>query len=130
MDDQPQSDDPKRREEDTEAILHRRRFLIQSTLASAGLGAVVSGCQPQACLSAAPDPCLSVAPEPEPQPCLDVGPPEPQPCLEVEPPRPQPCLSEPPAPEPRPEPCLKVVEPPQPPPKPEPTVCLSIREGD
>ena len=122
MEDQPQTDDPNRREEDTEAILHRRRFLIQSTLASAGLGAVVSGCQPQV--------CLSVAPPPEPQPCLDVEPPEPQPCLEVEPPRPQPCLSEPPAPEPRPEPCLKVVEPPQPPPKPEPTVCLSIREGD
>jgi len=82
-----QANDPgKRPEEDTEAILGRRRFLIASALAGAGIGIALSGC-PMTCLSYAPNPrpCLEVAPpepEPEPQVCLEVEPPEPQVCLQ------------------------------------------------
>ena len=92
-----------RTDEDTEAILNRRRFLIQSTLASAGVGAVMSGCK------AEPEPgiCLSVdppEPEPEPEVCLDVAPPEPEPEPQVS----------------------QDVEPPEPEPDPEPTICLTV----
>ena len=138
-----------RRDEDTEAILNRRRFLIESALAGAGLGAVLSGCEdetaPRACLSVAPPPktCLQPPPEsrpclkikPEPRQCLDVipdpptrKPTEPQVCLSVEISRPktQPAASQPAG-------CLKVeVKPPKPPPRPclRPRPCLSIRRRD
>ncbi|HUT34349.1 MAG TPA: hypothetical protein VNE39_12760 [Planctomycetota bacterium] len=72
--------DPRRHDEDTRAILDRRRFLIKSTLVGAGLGAAAAGCDllgPRACL-APPQPCLSVAPPP--QPCLS---PPPRPCLSI-----------------------------------------------
>ena len=122
---------------DTEAILDRRRFLIESTLAGAGLGAVLAGCDN----SSGPHACLSIEPQrrpkpkpPESQPCLSVeigrpttqrNPPGPGACLKVEvkPPRdvphrpdPGPCLS----PEPEWRRSL-----PRRPPKPKPGPCLS-----
>lgn len=125
-----------RRDEDAEAILSRRRFLIESAVAGAGLGALAAGCaeeeRARPCLSVmvkelpkpgtatSPQPCLEVAP---PQPCLDVAPP-PEACLSVAPPPepkegqgppPQPCLSLPP-----PKPCLRIA--------PQPKVCLSLEE--
>ena len=103
-------------DEDTEAILDRRRFLIESTLAGAGLGAVLAGCDNRS----EPHACLSI----EPQPCLEVEPPESQPCLSIE-------IGQPttqPKP-PGPEVCLKVeVKPPFKPPRPfgpDPGPCLS-----
>lgn len=66
--------------EDREAILRRRRFLIQSALAGAGIGALLAGCAPKP----KPGPCLTVVPPPQP--------PKPGPCLKVVPPRPRPCL--------------------------------------
>ncbi len=40
--------------EDTQAILSRRRFLIQTALAGAGIGVAASaGCRPRVCLSPA-----------------------------------------------------------------------------
>jgi hypothetical protein len=88
--------------EDTEAILARRRFLIASTLAGAGLGVALSGCQPKPCLKVkepGPRVCLSV--KPEPRVCLTVDPelpkrPKPDPPKEgasANPPRPEVCLS-------------------------------------
>ena len=59
-------DEARRQQEDTEAILSRRRFLIQSALAGAGIAAAASDAQAQVCLSVAP---------PEPMPCLKVVPP-------------------------------------------------------
>lgn len=69
--------------DDTEAILERRRFLIRSTLAGLGVAAAttVSGCgesKPKA--KGEPEPCLKVmAPndKPEPKPCLSVTKPKP-----------------------------------------------------
>ena len=84
------ADDPEKwSDEDTEAILSRRRFLIESTLAGAGIGALATGCRPQVCLEVTPDPeprvCLEVESDPnaEPQVCLEVMAPEPpsEPCL-------------------------------------------------
>ena len=84
------------RDDDTEAILRRRRFLIQSALAGAGIGALLAGCAPKPCLTVlqppaepTPRPCLAVVPPPQPSkpgPCLKVVPPK-------KPPRPGPCLS-------------------------------------
>jgi hypothetical protein len=116
MESRPPEDKPRQHvDEDTEAILSRRRFLIQSTLATAGLGVAASGCKPEACLE--PQVCLTPAPPPDVQPqvCLDVVEPEPQVCLEEEP-EPQVCLSV----EPEPQVCLDVELP-----VPEPQVCLS-----
>ena len=131
-DQQHPHDDQPPQDEDTRAILHRRRFLIESALAGIGAGAVLIGCDKKP--AGSPKPCLSVkAPpqtQPKPQVCLEV---EPRPCLSVAPspatkpatrPEPQVCLS-PPVPPP-PTPCLKIV-PPQPclsPPAPKP--CLKI----
>jgi hypothetical protein len=134
---------------DTEAILARRRFLIQSTLAGLGIGAAaaVTGCgdEPKACLEVAPEPKAKPKPEPEPKPCLEVEP-EPEPCLSIiEPePEPKPCLTVPPEEEPKPcldvapddgkaesEPkiCLKIAPPTEekPPKSDRPGICLSIR---
>ncbi len=94
--------------EDREAILSRRRFLIESALASAGITIGVAGCGtkkeevPQVCLSpppqsqkAPPHICLKVAP----QECLKVAPPR----LDGGVPRPRVCLSKPP-----PRACLSI----------------------
>ncbi|MBM4042246.1 MAG: hypothetical protein FJ290_27450 [Planctomycetes bacterium] len=135
----------RRKDEDADAILNRRRFLIESTLAGAGLGALAAGCEKE------PQPCLKVAP-PKPSPCLKLPAPdtatppvkpktavEPQPCLQPLPPKPatsvapQPCLDVAPVPKPKsgtaPQPCLSM-----PAPKvclriaPKPKVCLSLEE--
>jgi hypothetical protein len=116
---------------DTEAILARRRFLIQSTLAGLGIAtaAAVTGCDdPRPCLTPPePKPCLSedtekLKPEPDkPKVCLSEAPPDPKPCLS--PPEPKPCLSEVFE---EPKPCLS---PPAPPPEKKelkPQVCLSM----
>ncbi len=110
---------PRRHDEDTQAILNRRRFLIESTLAGAGLGALAAGCgkeepqKPQICLSVAvpPEPPKKPGTATPPQPCLDVAPP-PKPTTAT---APRPCLSMP-----APQPCLKIA--------PKPKVCLSIEE--
>jgi len=117
------------RNEDTEAILRRRRFLIESALAGLGVGALAAGCkeepEPKVCLTALP-------PEPPPkkgtgpQVCLRPAPPpkgdtKAQPCLEVAP-TPAPCLSVPA----NPQPCLEVMPPKEAPPKERPQACLSI----
>ena len=129
-----------RPDEDTQAILNRRRFLIASALAGAGLGAAATGCdrdaQPDICLKVAPRPRLTPKPpakpgtadRPEPKPATAV---EPRPCLEPVPPdrghkpgtRPEVCLSVeiPPAPKPGPKVCLKLA-----PRKPEPKPCLTV----
>ena len=83
-------------DDDTQAILRRRRFLIQSALAGAGLGALLTGCRPEphACLSVVPAP-----PKPPTGPKICLKPVAPHPCLKVAPPRPclkiapKPCLS-------------------------------------
>ena len=85
-------------DEDTEAILSRRRFLISSTLAGAGLGAALSGCRPE---PPQPKVCLTT-PRPEPpyaRPDQRVPPPEKPPPVE---PKPQPCLEVPRSEKPRP----------------------------
>ena len=125
-----------RSDEDTEAILNRRRFLIESTMAGAGIGAVLSGCEAQPGPEAKPPesrPCLKI--KPEPRQCLDVPPDpptskptEPQVCLSVEisQPKTPPAASQPAA-------CLKVeVKPPKPPPRPclRLRPCLSIRRRE
>ena len=80
---------PGRPEEDREAILSRRKFLIESALASAGITLGVAGCGPSK--ETTPEVCLRVAP----QKCLKMAPPRapdggmPQVCLS----RPRPCLS-------------------------------------
>jgi hypothetical protein len=93
-------------QEDTEAILSRRRFLIQSGLASAGLAA--AGCEKGGKSDQA------AGPEPMGKPT------EPRVCLAVEAPKPdaaaaaQPCLSAPymaPDQPMRPRVCLKVRQP-------------------
>jgi len=109
---------PVRHDEDTEAILRRRRFLIESAIAGLSAGALAAGCkeepEPKVCLSirefpdepptkneAKPQMCLKIAPpkdSPKARPCLDVAP-VPAPCLSLPaketPPkhRPQACLS-------------------------------------
>jgi hypothetical protein len=107
------------RSEDSEAILDRRRFLIQAALAGAGVGAVLSTGQ-AADPPIAPQPCLKNVPPKPPtnappgRPPTNALPTNPQPCLS--PPTPKPCLAPP-----RPQPCLSVAPPPK--------VCLSIRMG-
>jgi hypothetical protein len=71
---QPSAGDSESRpDEDTNAILSRRQFLITSSLAGAGIGVAAAGCRPK------PDnfrpgnpffqPCLSIArPRPDPEP--------------------------------------------------------------
>ncbi len=89
------------RNDDTEAILARRRFLVQSTLAGLGVGVVaVTGCAPKPCLTLVPDACLK-PPPPDPEVCLKPAPPDPKPCLKPKPPEPKPCLSESVDPRPR-----------------------------
>jgi hypothetical protein len=107
------------RDEDTQAILARRRFLIESALAG-GLGALAAGCEKEE-----PSPCLKVG---TPRVCLKVPPPEPPKKPDTAT-TPQPCLS-PPV---EPRPCLEVA----PPPKKDakgtgegPRVCLSVRIDD
>jgi hypothetical protein len=105
---------PARREEDREAILSRRKFLIESALASAGitLGVGVAGCGPSK-KETAPQVCLSVAPvEPRPTECLKVAPPPPPDAgaPASQPVRPTVCL--------QPRPCLSVPRPPE--------VCLRV----
>ena len=97
-------EDARRRlgDEDTEAILSRRRFLISSTLAGVGIGTALSGCERFA------RPCLQLAPPPQPP-----QPPKPEPGPKAEPPQP-------PKPEPEPAPCLKLPAPPEPEPPPRP----------
>ena len=129
------TDRDERPDQDTRAILDRRRFLIASAMAGAGLGAVVAGCscEPQVCLTV-------VEPRPKPGSKPATGPPEPKPCLSPLPPKPktagQPkpdtraraCLS-PPFPDPKPrtaaKPCLSVR-----PWEPRPRPCLSERLRD
>ena len=138
MSQEPRGSEEKRHDEDTEAILARRRFLIRSALAGAGLGAVLAGCESKP--EAVPRPCLSVAVPPptsntdaqpktstEPKPgtatkpevCLKIAPPEkppePAPKTVTEPqiclsvPAPQPCLTPaPPKEEPGARPCLSI----------------------
>jgi len=98
-----------RSEEDTEAIMNRRKFLIESTLVGAGLSAALAGCksesesEPKVCLS------INVPVTTQPKPCLEV---DSQPADdEVKPIGPQVCLSidTPPEPPPLPRrlgPCL------------------------
>ncbi len=118
----PPMDEPEKLpDEDTQAILDRRRFLIESTLAGAGIGIAAAGCRPQACLSVEPEPgpCLSPPPEDAVPGPTD----EPEVCLEVVPPEPPP-----PTGEPEPDICLSVVEIEPPPPEPGFDICLSPRE--
>ena len=103
-------------QQDTEAILSRRAFLVRSALAGAGVAAAGCGDKPQpgpkVCLGppparrdagvkpkgrprpgpdAGPKPCLKVKPpDHKPRPCLSA----PRPCLKVKPPRAQPCLQQ------------------------------------
>jgi hypothetical protein len=83
-----------KKSEDSEAILNRRKFLIQAALA----GAVLTGCKreaPQACLTPAPP----AANPSKAGPCLDIVAPKPQVCLQTNvpvqtnPPTPKVCLS-------------------------------------
>ncbi|HUT34348.1 MAG TPA: hypothetical protein VNE39_12755 [Planctomycetota bacterium] len=117
------SEKRKQRDEDAQAILDRRRFLIESTLAGATLGALAAGCDtdPQACLTPPrpPKPKTAGEPPPPPKPTTSATP---QPCLEVAPPpkpktgtAPQPCLSMP-----APKVCVRMA--------PKPKVCLSLEE--
>ena len=86
------NEDHKQADGDTEAILRRRRFLIESALAGAGLGALLTGCEPLVCLKVAPPPTTKAPPKPKTETsakaCLSV-PLNPQPCLEVMPPKPK-----------------------------------------
>jgi len=78
----PEDVSPRQGEEDTEAILSRRRFLISSTLAGAGIGAALSGCRTEP-----PEPKVCLTPLPPKQP------PEPKACLsikKIETPKPEP----------------------------------------
>jgi len=95
---------PQRQDEDSKAILERRRFLIQSALAGLGAGALAASCDQQ------PKCCLSVRELP---PKTQTGA---QPCLELMPPK---ASTQTPAAKPG----TKT------PPK-EPRVCLSVREDD
>jgi LysM repeat protein len=56
------------RTDDAEAILNRRKFLIQAALTGAGVGGVLAAAQ-----AADPQVCLTL---PEPQPCLKIAPPK------------------------------------------------------
>ena len=128
--------------DDTEAILERRRFLIRSTLAGLGVAAAtaVSGCdRPEKCLKVKPPDPKPKPPkdEPEPKVCLKTvkpGPPEPEPkpCLSIEapePPKDKPDLKKLLTPEDRPGPCLSIVpeEREHDEEKPRPKKCLSIK---
>ena len=135
------------RDEDTEAILSRREFLIKAALAAGGVSAALVGCgkaESRPCLSIA-KPCLTEVAAPPPE--EDKKPPEgdeepadgkkpdaPQPCLRPPPPdkvekkegkdggAPEPCLSPPP---------LDKSAAPKGKDKPEaPKVCLSLRIKD
>jgi hypothetical protein len=110
----PESPDPTPRPEDAEAILNRRRFLIQAALTGAGVGAVLAGAraaEPQICLKIAPPKGTNAPPH------ITNAPPV-KPPTNAPPTNPQPCLS-PPAPRPRPQVCLSVAPAPRP--------CLSIK---
>ncbi len=88
------SEEERRRDEDAEAILNRRRFLIGSALAGAGIGAAAVGC----------DHWRHHGPPPPPKACLT--PPPPKVCLTIVPPKkcvvppPKVCLTPPPPPGP------------------------------
>lgn len=117
----PPKDEPEKQpNEDTQAILDRRRFLIESTLAGTGIGLAASGCRPQACLSVEPDSGPRRSPPPEEN--LSGTEDQPQVCLEVEPPDPPPSAGEP-----VPDICLSVQWDP-PPPEHGFEPCLSPRE--
>lgn len=70
---QSAGDSQSRPDEDTEAILSRRQFLIASSLVGAGIGFAATGCRPKP-ENAFPgypffQPCLSIAkPRPKPEP--------------------------------------------------------------
>jgi hypothetical protein len=119
--------------EDRDAILSRRKFLIESALASAGITIGVAGCGPSK-KDPGPQVCLSVAPQPPPPDAAFAQPPPPRPtvCLQ-----PQVCLSPPPQPQEclkiAPQKCLKFAPPRERPdggtPRPclsRPRVCLSV----
>ena len=83
----PEDTQQRQRDEDTEAILSRRRFLIASTLAGAGMGGALSGCRPQP-----PEPKVCLKPSPPDTPQTGGKDSQPQPCLSVklvEPPKPR-----------------------------------------
>ena len=88
MQDHPNEKHPDQRDEDTQAILSRRDFLIKTALAGAGASAAAAaaGCGPKTCLKVVdPD-------RPKPQTCLDVDPPDPpKKSVTNDPPEPQPC---------------------------------------
>jgi hypothetical protein len=140
---EPNDDRGARRDEDTEAILRRRKFLIQSALAGAGLGALLAGCEaePKVCLEVTPDGpnpniCLQppkVGTKAGPKPGTEAAPKlktdaAARTCLSV-PPEPGPCLK---LPAPRTHTGAKVCLKLAPPKKPKPRVCLSLptRQGD
>ncbi len=120
------ADNRPRSEEDTQAIMNRRRFLIKSTLAGAVLSGSLSGCKPESTAES----------EPEPEACLSIILPtatQPKPCLEVEsqpadekPVRPTPkiCLSRVPV---KPKPPIPTTVPVDTPPPELLRPCLSIR---
>ena len=102
----PEDAREKQEDEDTEAILSRRRFLIFSTLAGAGIGPAMSGCQRE---PPKPKVCLKVpSREPEPPPPKDVLPPGPGPKVCVSVPREKRLPGVPP---PKAKVCLTVPEP-------------------
>ena len=96
-DEPPEEDRQRQGDEDTEAILSRRRFLIFSTLAGAGVGAALSGCrpeppQPKACFTSST--WQGPGPPPELRSSQEVRPPKP--------PEPKPSPEAKASPEPRP----------------------------
>ena len=129
-----------RPDEDTEAILNRRRFLIASALAGAGLGAV-AGCDPEPCLKVGPPP-RKAGSKPSTRPAerkpKTPDQPEPKPCLTPELPKPKTAAQPKPKPGTAPRPCLSVIRPPGPrgclkiapkpktPSPPKPKICLSM----
>jgi hypothetical protein len=89
-----ESNGPQAGMEDTEAILNRRKFLIQAALTGAGMGAVIAGCKaeeeekPKICLQvlAPTNPPATNLPSSQPQECLKIS--NPQICLKIAPPQP------------------------------------------
>ena len=125
-------DEQERAREDTEAILSRRAFLIQSALAGAGVAAGAAGCDKKGKPAQAPS-------KPRPQICLKKRGPRPdgslRPCLSVRPPEepPRPMTAGDPKPGmndgarvPMGRACLGLRQPDKP--KPRPKVCLSVRK--
>ncbi len=119
-------------DEDTQAILSRRSFLIETTLVNAGLGVGLGACRPQVSLKNVPHREDTIAPS------RDAG-------MTQKPPvtKPRVCLSPPIRPPIRPQVCLKIPPPrdaqvPRPPtdatqttqedagPQPTPRVCLKV----